>query len=112
MKLARSALLGAASLALGSAYGAGNKAKDNDPGFNALDKNHDGYLSKTEAKGNPYLGRKFKTADKNHDGKLSRTEYLAVMTKHDLRTAKEKVSHMIQSKGSSSSVGGTSSTHK
>jgi Ca2+-binding EF-hand superfamily protein len=35
--------------------------------------------------------RQFKTADKNGDGKLSRVEYLTVMTKKDLNTAKEKV---------------------
>ena len=30
-------------------------------------------------------------ADKNGDGKLSRTEYLTVMTKKDLKSAKDKV---------------------
>ena len=108
MKLARSALFGVASLALalGPAYGAGSKAKDNDPGFNALDQNSDGYLSATEAKGNPELAKQFKTADKNHDGKLSRMEYLVVMTKHDLNTVKEKIT------GSSSSAGGTGSSRR
>ena len=67
-----------------------DKAKS-DPGFNKLDANNDGYLSRTEASKNPYLVKRFKEADKNGDGKLSRTEYLAVMTKKDLRTAKQKV---------------------
>jgi len=91
MKFAKALLLGASALALGmgTAYAA-DKAKD-DPGFNKLDKNHDGYLSRTEASKNSYLSKRFKEADKNGDGKLSRTEYLTVMTKKDLGTAKNKV---------------------
>ena len=74
--------------------GAGNtaKQKSNDPGFNKLDKDNDGSLSKTEAAGNPDLAKKFDEADKNHDGKLTRAEYLSVMAKKDVKTAKEKVS--------------------
>ena len=92
MKFAKAFLLGASALALGmgTAYSADKAAKD-DPGFNKLDKNNDGYLSRTEAAKNPYLSKRFKQADKNGDGKLSRTEYLTVMTKKDLSTAKAKV---------------------
>ena len=92
MKLFTSILLGTAaalSLAVGSAYAA-DATKDNDPGFNALDKNHNGSLSRSEAKANPELYKKFKAADKNHDGKLSRSEYLWAMTKQDATTAKRK----------------------
>ena len=73
----------------------------NDPGFNALDKNNDGYLSRVEAAGNANLMKNFKQADKNGDGKLSRAEYLAAMTKQDARTAKKKVENA--GSGSSSS---------
>jgi len=113
MKFAQSVVFGAAalSLALGSAYAAGAKSKDNDPGFNALDTNHDGIVSKSEAKANPYLYKKFATADSDHNGELSRTEYLAVMTKKDLGAVKDKVSHAFGSKESSSSAGGSSSSH-
>ncbi|TAK86485.1 MAG: EF-hand domain-containing protein [Betaproteobacteria bacterium] len=113
MKLAKSAAFAVAALAfaLGSAYGATAKSQDKDPGFNALDTNHDGQLSKSEAAGNPYLAKRFKTTDKNHDGKLSRTEYLAVMARKDLRTVKDKVSHALGSKESSSSAGGSSTNH-
>ena len=92
MKFAKAFLLGASALALGmgSAYAA-DKAKNDDPGFNKLDKNNDGYLSRTEAAKNPYLAKRFKQADRNGDGKLSRTEYLTVMTKKDLKSAKDKV---------------------
>ena len=71
----------------------GKDAKD--PGFNALDKNNDGFLSRVEAAGNPNLVKNFKQADKNGDGKLSRTEYLTVMTKQDAKTAKKKVENAV-----------------
>jgi len=85
-----------ATLALvGTAYAADNKpdkAQTKDPGFNVLDSNNDGYVSRTEARRNPELSKQFKQADRNNDGKLSRTEYLTVMTKSDLRklTGKNK----------------------
>ena len=86
----------ALALAVGSAYAEDKIGKDeNDPGFNALDKNKDGYLSRTEAAGNPTLAKKFKQADKNGDGKLSRMEYLEAMTKQDATTAKNKIERAI-----------------
>jgi Ca2+-binding EF-hand superfamily protein len=69
-----------------------DKAKSNDPGFNNLDKDRDGSLSRSEAGGNPELVKKFQEADKNNDGKLTRAEYLSVMVKKDAKTAKQKVS--------------------
>jgi len=80
------------ALAVGSAYAEDKIGRDkNDPGFNNLDKNKDGYISKSEAKGNPTLYKKFKEADRNGDGKLSRMEYLEAMTKQDANTAKNKI---------------------
>jgi Ca2+-binding EF-hand superfamily protein len=91
MKLTRTLVIATGlALAAGSALADTDKSKT-DPGFNALDKNNDGYLTRTESARNPDLVKNFKTADKNGDGKLSRSEYLAVMTKKDLNTAKEKV---------------------
>jgi len=91
MKFAKTLLIGVSSLALGTGAAlAADKAKS-DPGFNKLDANNDGYLSRSEAAKNPYLAKRFKEADKNGDGKLSRTEYLTVMTKKDLKSAKDKV---------------------
>ena len=85
----------------------------NDPGFNKLDKNHDGYLSRTEAAGNPTLVKKFKDADRNNDGKLSRSEYLMTMTAQDARTAKKKVENaMDRHNDKQSGAGGSSSTTK
>ena len=94
MKFAKVLLIGVSGLALGMGTAlAADKAKEakDDPGFNKLDKNNDGYLSRSEAAKNSYLSKRFKEADKNGDGKLSRTEYLAVMTKKDLKSAKDKV---------------------
>jgi len=80
------------ALAVGSAYADDKIGKDeNDPGFKALDKDRDGYISRSEAKRNPTLSKNFKQADKNHDGKLSRAEYLEAMTKQDANTAKNKI---------------------
>ena len=81
----------------------------NDPGFNKLDKNHDGKLSRSEAAGNPMLAKRFKEADRDHDGSLSRTEYLMTMTAQDARTAKKKVGNAMSSDDKKSSAGGTSS---
>jgi hypothetical protein len=89
MKAVKSVML-ASALALAAGSALAEKSK-NDPGFNALDKNNDGWLTRTEAGKNPYLLKNFKAADTNGDGKLSRTEYLKVMTKKDLSSVKEKV---------------------
>jgi EF hand len=95
MRLAQSLFFlvaAALALAVGASYAEDKIGRDkNDPGFNNLDKNKDGYISKSEAKGNPTLYKKFKEADKNGDGKLSRMEYLEAMTKQDANTAKNKI---------------------
>ena len=83
-------ILIASALALAAGPAFAEKSKD-DPGFNKLDKNNDGWLSRSEAMKNSYLRKNFKAADKDSDGKLSRTEYLEVMTKKDLSSLKNKV---------------------
>ena len=65
MQLAKVLLVGISAFALGTGATLAADTAKSDPGFNKLDANKDGYLS--------------------------RTEYLAVMTKKDLSTAKEKV---------------------
>jgi len=84
----------ALALAVGASYAAdehiGKDKSKGDPGFNALDKNNDGYLSRTEAAKNPTLVKKFKEVDKNGDGKISRMEYLEAMTAQDASHAKDK----------------------
>jgi Ca2+-binding EF-hand superfamily protein len=83
-------LLIASALALAAGPAFAEKSKD-DPGFNKLDRNNDGWLSRTEAAKNSYLRKNFKAADKDGDGKLSRTEYLQIMTKKDVSALKNKV---------------------
>lgn len=98
MRLANSLLIASAmALAVGGAYAADKeaKAKDPEPGFNVLDKDNDGYVSRTEAARDKDLAKKFKEADGNNDGKLSRAEYLMVKGKKDLNTAKEKASEAV-----------------
>jgi EF hand domain-containing protein len=90
MKLVKSVLVASAmALACGGAFAA-DKDKDA-KGFNDMDKNADGKLSRAEAKGNKELLAKWKEADTNKDGFLSRVEYLKVMAVKDANTVKEKV---------------------
>src|SRR5205085_6685920 len=44
---------------------AANKPRPKNAGFNGLDKNGDGYLTRAEAKGDPHLASNFKAADRN-----------------------------------------------
>jgi Ca2+-binding EF-hand superfamily protein len=91
------ALAAAAALALaaGSAFAADDKK---DANFNTMDKDNDGYLSRTEAAGNKDLMKKWKEADRNNDGKVSRAEYLMVMGKQDVKSATNKVEKSLQGK--------------
>jgi len=103
----------ALALAVGASYAAdehiGKDKSKGDPGFNALDKNNDGYLSRTEAARNPSLAKKFKEVDKNGDGKISRMEYLETMTAQDASHAKDKVeSAMDKNKDKKAGTGSTS----
>ena len=93
MKLATTIILAAVGITIGLAYAADGRKE---PGFNALDRNDDGYLTRTEAAGDSDLTKKFKEADKNGDGKVSRAEYLAVKGKKDLETARSKIEKAIQ----------------
>jgi Ca2+-binding EF-hand superfamily protein len=69
---------------------AANRPRPQNAGFNGLDKNSDGYLTRAETRGNPHLASNFKAADRNHDGKLNRAEYRAVVTKNEVKTAKTR----------------------
>ncbi len=94
MKMTKLVFLASAmALAASGAYAADKQAKatSDEPGFNNLDKNHDGYVSRSEAGADKDLMKKFKEADGNNDGKLSRAEYLMVKGKKDVSTATEKV---------------------
>ena len=89
MKFAKSVLTAAAmALACGFAYGADDKQRK---GFNDMDKNNDGKLTRAEAAGNKELLARWKEADTDGDGMLTRVEYLKLAAKKDFNTAREKV---------------------
>ena len=73
-------IVAALVLAAGSA-----QAADKKTGFDALDKDNNGSLSRSEAAGDKRLLKGFDVADKDHDGKLSRTEYLTATTKRKVK---------------------------
>ena len=92
MRFSRTVLAAAAmALACGAAFAADNDNKAH-KGFNDMDKNADGKLTRAEAKGNKELLSRWKEADTNNDGVLTRAEYLKLMAKVDANKVKEKVS--------------------
>jgi hypothetical protein len=93
MQLARSIFLGAA---LALAFVPVHAADDKDaPGFNELDKDDDGALTRREAGGNAVLLARFKEVDSDGDGKLSRLEYLKIMARKDFNTLRGNVADFI-----------------
>jgi hypothetical protein len=108
MKLAKSILVAAGlALAVGGAYAADKQAKaDPEPGFNTMDTNNDGKLTRAEAAKDKSLLGKWKDADRDNDGSLSRAEYLMMKGKKDVGTVVDKVKSAV-SKDDSSSAGAT-----
>ena len=113
MTFARSVLAAAAmALACGVAS-AQDKQKDTKPtkeprGFNEMDTNDDGRLSRAEAASKPQLLSKWKELDKDNDGSLSRTEYLREMARQDGAKVQEQVSKTFGGgKSDSAATGGT-----
>ena len=94
MMFAKSVLAAAAMALACSAAIAADKDSKKQKGFNEVDKNADGYITRAEATaaGRKDLITRWKDADRNNDGKLSRVEYLELMAKDDAHKVKEKVS--------------------
>jgi peptidoglycan hydrolase-like protein with peptidoglycan-binding domain len=94
MRLTKAALL-AASVAL--AFGSLAHAADEDPpGFNELDKDNSGELTRSEAAGNKSLAAQFGEVDADGDGKLTRGEYLKTMAAKDFRKLREKTAELLE----------------
>src|SRR6185436_18156584 len=77
------------ALAIALAAGAA-QAADKKKGFDALDRNNDGYITRAEAAGSKRVLDGFDAADRNNDGKLSRTEYLTLSAKQKVRNVVDK----------------------
>ena|SRR5687767_9044823 len=105
MKLATTIVLAAVGISIGLAYAADDRKRE--PGFNVLDKNNDGYLTRTEAVADSDIAKRFKEVDKNGDGKISRAEYLAVKTRQDASAVKNKVSKALEKDDKPASAGNT-----
>jgi hypothetical protein len=115
MKAARLIIATSAlALAFGSAVAgdkdksaAGNATRADDSGFAKMDKNKDGYISKSEAKGHPAFSKDFAKRDMNNDGKLNRAEYLAAAARADVATGADKVEKKMGGEKSSTGASGT-----
>lgn len=112
MKPAKAFLVASAlALACGGAYAADKQAKaDPEPGFNNMDANNDGKLTRSEASKDKSLLGKWKEADRNNDGSLSRAEYLMVKGKKDIGRAADVVKGAVSSDDKASSATGSSSS--
>ena len=117
--------ISALALVLGSAFAAdkdkdakagkdkstmGNVTRSDDSGFAKMDKDKDGYISKTEAKGKQAFSKDFAKWDMNNDGKLNRAEYLAAAARADVAKTADKVEDKVSGdKSSTGSSAGSSS---
>lgn len=97
MKPATFALTGFATLAFlaAPAHAADENKKDDPPGFNELDRNNDGSITRSEAAGNPTLAQRFSEADGDKDGKVTRAEYLKVMAAKDFNTLRKRTADAV-----------------
>ena len=104
----------AAALAFGAIHAADkadqdSSAKADAPGFNEMDKNNDGFLSKAEGNANPTVKENFAEMDADGDGKLSRGEYLKKMAAQDFRKLREKAAEVIEPDQKSATGSGSAS---
>jgi hypothetical protein len=85
--------------AIALAFSGAAQAAGDVPGFNEMDKNSDGQLTRAEAQGNPKLADQFAQVDDNGDGNLSRAEYLAIMGRQDLYNLRENLAEFLNPEG-------------
>ena len=78
-------LLAAAMIAALASSAWAQKSKSGNSGFDAIDKNRDGYLSKEEVAGDKELAKRFTKYDADKDGRLSVDEFLKANQDNDGR---------------------------
>ena len=81
MKAKELIIIGALSLLPFGVYAADYQTSEQ-KSFQELDTNHDGYISKNEAKADHKLMKDWKSADANKDGKLEESEFSAFETRN------------------------------
>jgi hypothetical protein len=94
MRKIRLAIPAAAALAFGGAAYAADV-----PGFNEMDKDNNGELTRSEAQGNPRLADQFNMVDDDKNGTLSRGEYLGIMARQDLYNLRENLAEFLNPEG-------------
>ena len=82
-------------------------AADNMPGFNELDRDGDGSLSKSEAAASSDLAARFNALDDDADGTLTRYEYVKGAAAEDLRNLRERAAEFIQPDKDGAAAGAT-----
>jgi hyperosmotically inducible protein len=70
-------------------FAAGAAALAQPVGFDTLDRNRDGFVSRVEAAGAPEIARRFAQFDNNRDRLLSRDEYLAAREDDERRAQRD-----------------------
>lgn len=66
------------------------------PGFDDLDRDNDGKLTRGEAARNPVLAKRFDETDGDKDGRVTRFEYLKTMAGVDWRNARDNMADFIR----------------
>jgi hyperosmotically inducible protein len=77
----------ATSIALLASSAWAQKSPSGNTGFDGLDKNHDGFLSKEEIVGEKELAKRLAKFDANKDGRLNLDEYIKANRDNDQRVS-------------------------
>lgn len=77
----------AGSIMLFAATAWAQKSPTGNAGFDGLDKNRDGYLSKEELAGDKEMAKRFAKFDRNKDGRWTQDDYIKAHKDNDARIA-------------------------
>jgi hyperosmotically inducible protein len=85
MEVRMKRFLAVAVLAVFASSALAQKSKSGNSGFDSMDKNRDGYLSKEEVAGDKELAKRFAKFDADKDGRLNVDEFLKANQDNDSR---------------------------